>query len=114
MYWGLTTHQALWVILCHLPEKGRKEIQETVEQIKERDGFQLIQQKQIYDRQTDGWTDNQGKNNVYFLEKVGGGGGGDIISKLYSRYCMEMERIDAEGHNIIPYNYEVMWYKEVK
>ena len=21
--WGLTTHQPLWVILCHLPEKGR-------------------------------------------------------------------------------------------
>ena len=22
--WGLTTHQPLWVILCRLPEKGRK------------------------------------------------------------------------------------------
>ena len=32
--WGLMTRQPLWVILCHLPEKGRKEI---VEEIKERD-----------------------------------------------------------------------------
>ena len=32
--WGLTTCQPLWVILCHLPEKGRKEI---VEEMKERD-----------------------------------------------------------------------------
>ena len=31
--WGLTTCQPLWVILCRLPEKGRKEI---VEEIKER------------------------------------------------------------------------------
>ena len=32
--WGLTTCQPLWVILCHLPEKGRKEI---VEEMKEKD-----------------------------------------------------------------------------
>ena len=31
---GLTTHQPLWVILCHLPNKGRKEIEV---EIKERD-----------------------------------------------------------------------------
>ena len=31
------THQPLWVILCHLPEKGRKEIEEIVEKMKERD-----------------------------------------------------------------------------
>ena len=31
--WGLTTCQPLWVILCRLPEKGRKEI---VEEMKER------------------------------------------------------------------------------
>ena len=30
--WGLTTRQPLWVILCRLPEKGRKEI---VEEMKE-------------------------------------------------------------------------------
>ena len=30
------THQPLWVILCGLPEKGRKEIEEIVE-MKERD-----------------------------------------------------------------------------
>ena len=30
---GLMAHQPLWVILCHLPEKGRKEIEE----MKERD-----------------------------------------------------------------------------
>ena len=34
---GLTTHQPLWVILCCLPEKGRREIEETVEEMKERD-----------------------------------------------------------------------------
>ena len=27
--WGFTTGQPLWVILCCLPEKGRKEIEET-------------------------------------------------------------------------------------
>ena len=36
--WGLTTCQPLWVILCHLPEKGRREIEEIVEEMKERDG----------------------------------------------------------------------------
>ena len=35
--WGLTKHQPLWVILCRLPEKGRKEIEEIVEEMKERD-----------------------------------------------------------------------------
>ena len=39
---GLTTRQPLWVILCRLPEKGRKEIEEIVEDIvgemKERNG----------------------------------------------------------------------------
>ena len=34
--WGLTTRQPLRVILCRLPEKGRKEIEERVE-MKERD-----------------------------------------------------------------------------
>ena len=34
---GLTTHQPLKVILCRLPEKGRKEIEEVVEEMKERD-----------------------------------------------------------------------------
>ena len=29
--------QTLWVILCCLPEKGRKEIEEIVEEMKERD-----------------------------------------------------------------------------
>ena len=29
------THQPLWVILCHLPEKGRREIEEIVEEMKE-------------------------------------------------------------------------------
>ena len=31
------TRQSLWVILCHHPEKGRKEIEETEEEMKERD-----------------------------------------------------------------------------
>ena len=35
--WGLTTRQPLSVILYRLPEKGRKEIEETVEEMKERD-----------------------------------------------------------------------------
>ena len=35
--WGLTTRQPLRVILCCLPEKGRKEIEEIVEEMKERD-----------------------------------------------------------------------------
>ena len=34
--WGLTTRQPLWVILCRLPEKGRKEVEEIVE-MKKRD-----------------------------------------------------------------------------
>ena len=33
----LTTCQPLWVILCRLSEKGRKVIEEIVEEIKERD-----------------------------------------------------------------------------
>ena len=36
--WGLTTHQPLWVILCCLPEKGRKEIEEIVEEMKKGTG----------------------------------------------------------------------------
>ena len=35
--WGLMTHQPLRVILCHLLEKGRKEIEETAEETKEKD-----------------------------------------------------------------------------
>ena len=35
--WGLTTRQPLWVILCRLPEKGRREIEEIVEEMKEKD-----------------------------------------------------------------------------
>ena len=31
------TSQPLWVILCRLQEKGRKEIEEIVEEMKERD-----------------------------------------------------------------------------
>ena len=34
---GLTTCQPLWVILCCLREKGRREIEEIVEEMKERD-----------------------------------------------------------------------------
>ena len=34
---SLMTRESLWVILCCLPEKGRKEIEEIVEQMKERD-----------------------------------------------------------------------------
>ena len=31
------TRQPLWVILCRLPEKGRKVIEEIVEEMKEKD-----------------------------------------------------------------------------
>ena len=34
--WGLMSRQPLWVILCHLPDKGRKEIEEIEEEMKER------------------------------------------------------------------------------
>ena len=34
---GLTTCQPLWVILCRLPEKGKKEIEEIVEEMKDKD-----------------------------------------------------------------------------
>ena len=34
---GLTTRQPLWVILCPLQEKGRRELEEKVEEMKERD-----------------------------------------------------------------------------
>ena len=36
--WGLTTRQSLWVIVCPLPKKGRKEIEEIVEEMKEEQG----------------------------------------------------------------------------
>ena len=35
--WGLMTRQPLWVILCRLPEKGRKETEEIAEEMKEKD-----------------------------------------------------------------------------
>ena len=31
------TRQSLWVILCHLPEKERRETDEIVEEMKEKD-----------------------------------------------------------------------------
>ena len=34
--WGLTTRKHLWAILCRLPEKGRKKIEEMVEELKEK------------------------------------------------------------------------------
>ena len=34
--WGLTTHQLLWVVLCRLTEKGREEMEEMLEEMKER------------------------------------------------------------------------------
>ena len=33
--WGLKTRQPLWVILCRLPENGRREIEEVVDEMKE-------------------------------------------------------------------------------
>ena len=31
------THQPLWVILCRLPEEGKKEIEEIIDEMEERD-----------------------------------------------------------------------------
>ena len=51
MCWGLATCQPLWVNLCHLPEKVKKEIEELVEEMKERDreekgtGIKVMKQK---------------------------------------------------------------------
>ena len=45
------TGQPLWIILCHLPEKGRKEIEEIGEKINEKDreergtGMKVTKQK---------------------------------------------------------------------
>ena len=39
--WGLMTRQPLWVILCFLQEKGRNEIEEIVEEMKERNREKL-------------------------------------------------------------------------
>ena len=50
---GLMTSQPLWVSLCCLPDKGRKEIEETVEEMKERDrenrgkGIKVKKQKKL-------------------------------------------------------------------
>ena len=50
--WDLTTCQPLWVILCRFPEKGRKEIEEIVEEMKEKNrteretGMKVKKQKQ--------------------------------------------------------------------
>ena len=60
MYWllsgtlivmGFSDTSTLWVILCRLPEQGRKVIEEIVEEVKERDregrgtGMKLKKQK---------------------------------------------------------------------
>ena len=42
-YWdlivlGLTTGQSLWVILCRLPERGSEEIEEILEEMKQKEG----------------------------------------------------------------------------
>ena len=34
---GFNDTSTLWIILCRLPEKGRKEIEEIVEEMKERE-----------------------------------------------------------------------------
>ena len=40
------TLQPLWVILCHLPEKGRKEIEEMKERDREERGTEMKVKKQ--------------------------------------------------------------------
>ena len=41
---GGLKRRPLWVILCRLPEKGKKEIEEIVEEMKERDGGEREQE----------------------------------------------------------------------
>ena len=44
------THQPLWVILCHLPEKGseeREERAEIVEEMKERDREEIATEMKV-------------------------------------------------------------------
>ena len=43
---GLTTLQLLWVILCRLPEKGRREIVEEKERVREERGAGIKVKKQ--------------------------------------------------------------------
>ena len=45
--WGLTTRQPLWVILGRLPEKGRKEIDEILEEMKDRDREERGKRKKV-------------------------------------------------------------------
>ena len=45
--WGLTTCQSLWAILCRLPEKGRKEIEPIVEEMKERNREERITRMKV-------------------------------------------------------------------
>ena len=40
--WGLTTRQPLRVILCRSPEKRRREIEELVEEMKERNRGEIV------------------------------------------------------------------------
>ena len=50
---GFSIQQLLWVILCRLPEQGRNEIEEILEEVKERDregtrtGIKHKKQKQL-------------------------------------------------------------------
>ena len=58
--WGLTTRQPLRVILCRLPEKGRKEIEERVEEMKERDREERGTEKK--EEQEWKWRNRRNKN----------------------------------------------------
>ena len=40
------TRQPLWVLLCRLPEKGRKAIEEIVEEIKRRTGERKLNERE--------------------------------------------------------------------
>ena len=58
--WGLTACQPLWVILCCLPEKGRKEIEEIVKEMKERNREELALRMNYNSS-----SDNKLKDKVY-------------------------------------------------
>ena len=48
---GFNDKSTLWVILCRLPEKGRREIEEMVEEIKERDREERGKWKKVKEQQ---------------------------------------------------------------
>ena len=80
------THQSLWVILCRLPEKGRNEIKEIIEEMKERgagkkgplDSYQILP-KYVKGYQSYGM--HKDENNFFFR------GDNYIMNRVVSLAC---------------------------